>query len=151
MMPREISPSSWTFTPQENTITTTTTNRQEHSPSGSSQHWWEAAPPLPLSATPSTNSPPTIGVLWLRSIGIGQWMSNARASWPKSTSSSKRWRWCEWNEVSAKGDLKWPKPTSTSAVSVWAKQGHDMSKTKYEETCFTKHDGDTVVDMGIHS
>ena len=47
--------------------------------------------------------------------------------------------------------MKWPKPTSTSAVSVWAKQGHDMSKTKYEKICFTKRDGDTVVDMGVHS
>ncbi len=26
-----------------------------------------------------------------------------------------------------------------------------MSKTKYEETYFAKHDGDIVVDVGVHS
>src|SRR5258708_3989782 len=150
-MPQEISPSLWTFMPRENTITMTMTNCQVHSPSGSSQRWWEVAPPLPLSAVPSTNSPPTIGVLWLRLIGIGQWTSNAKASRPKSTSSNKRWKRREWNEASVKGDLRQPRPTSTSAVSIWVKQGRDTNKTKCEEICFTKCDGDTVVDMGVHS
>jgi len=38
-----------------------------------------------------------------------------------------------------------------SAVSVLDKQECDMSKTKYGETCFVKHDGDIAVDMDVHS
>src|SRR5258708_33485010 len=151
MMPLEISPSSWTFTPQGSTTTAPMTNHQVHSPSGSSRHWWEVGPPLPLSTVPSTNSPPIIGVLWLRSIGIGRWTNNARAFRPKSTSSSKRWKLREWNETSAREDSKQPKLTSTSAVSVWAKQGRGTSRTKCGEICFIRHDDDTEVDMGIHS
>src|SRR5258708_21808876 len=150
-MPQGISPSSWTSMPPENTTMTTTINPREHFPSGSFRHWWGAAPPLPLSVTPSTNSPPTTGDSWPRSICTGRWTSSAKASRPNSTSSSRRWRRCAWNEVSAKGDLKRPKLISTSAASTWVKQGHDMNKTKCEETCSARCGGDTVVDVGVHS
>src|SRR5258708_7226444 len=150
-MPQGISPSSWTSMPQKNTTTTTTINPQEHSPSGSFRHWWGAAPPSPLSVALSTSSPPTTGDSWPRSIGTGRWMSSAKASRLNLTSSSRRWRRHAWNEVSAKGDLKQLRPTSTSAVSAWVKQGHDMSKTKCEEMYSARRGGDTVVDMGVHS
>src|SRR5258708_23408279 len=151
MMPQGTFPLSWTSTPQGSTTTMMTTNPQGHSPSGSSQHWWEAALPSPPSAVPLTSSLPTIGGLWLRSIGIVRWTSNAKAFWPNSTSSNKRWRQRVWSGVSVKGGSRQPKPTSTSAASVWAKQGRGTSKTRYEEMYSAKCGSNTAVDMGVHS
>src|SRR5258708_5178050 len=150
-MPQEISPSSWTFTPRRSTITTMTMTRQGHSPSGSSLHWWEVVPPSLPSIMPSTNSLLIIGDLWPRSTGTERWMSNAKALLPKSTSSNKRWKRPTWNEVSVKGDSRRPRLIGMSAVSTLAKQEHDTSRTKYEETYFTKHDGNTAVDVDVHS
>ena len=38
-----------------------------------------------------------------------------------------------------------------SAASALVKPGHDMNRTKYEETYSAKHDSGTVVDVDIHS
>ena len=38
-----------------------------------------------------------------------------------------------------------------SIASAWVKQGPDTSKIKYEGTCSVRCDGNTVVDVGVHS
>src|SRR5258708_9773330 len=151
MMPQGTSLSSWTSMPRKNTITMTMMTRQGHSPSGSSPYWWEVAPPSWPSVRPSTNSPLTIGGLWPKSIGIGQWTSSVKASLPKLTSSSRRCKRLRWNGALAKGGLRWPKPIDTSAVSVSDKQGPDTSRTRCEGMYSIKHNNSTVVDMDVHS
>ncbi len=144
------SPLSLTSSPPKNTMTTMTTTLQGPYRGGSYPLWWEVGPPSLHSVKGSTNSPVTIGVLWLKSTTTEPWMNSAKCCPPKLISSNKRYKQLEWNEPSAKGDSKRHGQIDKSATYNWVKWGPRTSKTELELTWYNRITK-PAMDVGVHS
>src|SRR5258708_26770244 len=150
MMQQGNSHSLPTSLPPKNTTMRMMTTLQGPCQSGSYPLWWEAGPPSPQSGVPSTNSPATIGVLWLKLIDTEPWTNSAKCCALKSTSSSRKSRQLRWSGVSAKGDSKRPGQIIRSATCDWVKQEPDKSRTVSGQTWYARTT-DLTMDVGIHS
>ena len=123
---------------------------QEPFQDGSYQHWSGAGPLSPPSAAPLTNSPKTIGVLWLKLTATSPWTNNAKHWKPRSTCLSRRYTQLGPSKASAKGGSKQHEQINMSTICDWGNQEPCQNTTESRMTWCTKG-SNLSMDKDVHS